>query len=243
VFVDSCWGTLLMYLGSYRLNIFGYPNAAALDETHLNPGLLDHRKAVEWIYGNVRPFGGDPDRMILFGQSAGYVRTRCSLSAADHSSAMAVDKYAYAYPEDPIVKGFIAQSGTASSGNSNDPTNSNFTYVAAQVGCSSSNKDAEFACMQKVNATAIINIYNKYNASTNGGRLLSFNPSPDNITSFSNYTDRQLRGRFAKVPTILAQVDNEGASLLPYNPAGPNQTAVDAFTRSISTCPNARGAL
>jgi carboxylesterase type B len=57
---------------SYRLNIFGYPNAAALDGTHLNPGLLDNRKAVEWVYNNIRPFGGDPDRMILFGQSAGY---------------------------------------------------------------------------------------------------------------------------------------------------------------------------
>jgi hypothetical protein len=156
---------------------------------------------------------------------------------------MAVDKYAYAYPEDPIVKGFIAQSGTASGGSSSDSVYSNFTYVASQVGCSSSNKDQEFACMQKTNATAIIEVYNKYNATTNGGRSLSFQPAPDNITSFSNYTDRQLRGRFAKVPAFLAQVDNEGASLVAYNPAGPNQAAVDAFTRSISTCPGAQGAL
>lgn len=156
---------------------------------------------------------------------------------------MAVDKYAYAYPEDPIVKGFIAQSGTASGGSSNDITNSNFSYVASQVGCSSSNKDEEFACMQKADAKAIIKVYNEYNASANAGRSLSFQPSPDDITSFSNYTDRQMRGRFARLPTILSQVDNEGASLVPYNPAGPNQTAVDAFTRSISTCPGAQGAL
>ena len=156
---------------------------------------------------------------------------------------MAVDKYAYAYPEDPIVKGFIAQSGTSSGGSSSDLTYSNFTYVASQVGCVSANKDEEFACMQKVDANTIIKVYNEYNASANGGRSLSFQPAGDNITSFSNYTDRQLRGRFAKVPTILAQVDNEGASLVPYNPNGPNQTAVDAFTRSIATCPGAKGAL
>ncbi|KAF2828752.1 alpha/beta-hydrolase [Ophiobolus disseminans] len=213
---------------NYRLNIFGYPNAAALDGKNLNPGLLDNRKAVEWIYNHIHAFGGDPDRMILFGQSAG---------------GMAVDKYAYAYPEDPIVKGFIAQSGTSSGGNSNDLTYSNFTYVASQVGCSSSRKDEEFACMQKVNASAIIEVYNKYNASANGGQSLAFNPAPDNITSFSNYTDRQLRGRFAKLPTILSQVDNEGASLVPYVPSGPNQTAVNAFTRNIATCPGAQGAL
>ncbi|KAF9693294.1 hypothetical protein EKO04_008897 [Ascochyta lentis] len=213
---------------NYRLNIFGYPNSAALDGKNLNPGLLDHRKAVEWVYDNIGAFGGDPGRMILFGQSAG---------------GMAVDKYAYAYPEDPIVKGFIAQSGTASGGASNDPTNSNFTYLAFQVGCSSASNDEVFSCMQKANATTIIEVLNKYNASSNDGRSLSFAPSPDNITSFSNYTDRQIRGRFARLPTILAQVDNEGASLVPYNPAGPNQTAVDAFTRNIATCPGAQGAL
>lgn len=156
---------------------------------------------------------------------------------------MAVDKYAYAYPEDPIVTGFIAQSGTASGGSSSDSTYSNFTYVASQVGCSSNSKDEEFACMQRVDAKTIIEVYNKYNASANGGRSLSFQPAPDDITSFSNYTDRQLRGQFARLPTILSQVDNEGASLVPYNPAGPNQTVVDAFTRNIATCPGAQGAL
>lgn len=199
-----------------------------MDGRNLNPGLLDHRKAVEWVYNNIDAFGGDPDRIVLFGQSAG---------------GMAVDKYAYAYPEDPIVKGFIAQSGTASSGSSNDPANSNFTYLASQVGCTSFNKDELFSCMQKADATAIINVMNKYNATANGGKPLSFNPSPDNVTSFSNYTDRQLRGRFARLPTILSQVDNEGASLVAYIPAGPNQTTVDAFTRSIATCPGAQGAL
>ena len=62
----------LANIASYRLNIFGYPNAAALDGKNLNPGLLDHRKAVEWIYNHIFAFGGDPDRMVLFGQSAGY---------------------------------------------------------------------------------------------------------------------------------------------------------------------------
>lgn len=62
----------ILTLFSYRLNIFGYPNAAALDGTYLNPGLMDHRKAVEWLYNHINAFGGDPERMILFGQSAGY---------------------------------------------------------------------------------------------------------------------------------------------------------------------------
>ncbi|KAF1949170.1 alpha/beta-hydrolase [Byssothecium circinans] len=197
---------------NYRLNIFGHPSAAALDRKDLNPGLLDQRKAVEWVYSNIRFFGGDPDRMILFGQSAG---------------GMAVDKYAYAYPDDPIVKGFIVQSGAASGLSWNDPRGTNFTYVASQ----------------QADARAIIEVYNKYSASTNGGKPLSFQPAPDDFTNFSNYTDRQIRGLFAKLPTLFTQTDNEGSSLVPFNPEGPNQAAVDAVTRNIATCPGAEGAL
>ena len=75
--LSSCLEDILSLL-SYRLNIFGYPNAAALDGTYLNPGLMDHRRAVEWLYNHVDAFGGDPERMILFGQSAGY----CEISPA-----------------------------------------------------------------------------------------------------------------------------------------------------------------
>lgn len=56
---------------SYRLNIFGFPKAAALDGHNMNPGLLDQRKAVEWVCQNIHAFGGDAEKMILFGQSAG----------------------------------------------------------------------------------------------------------------------------------------------------------------------------
>ena len=166
--------------------------------------------------------------MILFGQSAG---------------GMAVDKYTYAYPEDPIVRGFIAQSGAAVGGSSSDFTHSNFTYLASRVGCEQAGDDEIFSCMQKANASAIISVLNTYNATQNGGRSLSFQPAADNSTSFSNYTDRAARGRFARLPTLFSQVDNEGASLVGYVPTGPNQTAVDAFTRSIATCPQAQGAL
>lgn len=170
--------------------------------------------------------------MILFGQSAG---------------AFSVDMYTYAYPYDPLVRGFIAQSGLAdSSTRTFDPSGRNFTYVASQVGCdASASADDILSCMQSAPASSIIEVYNKYNASQNNGATLSFGPIPDDETVFSNYTDRQARGLFARLPMIISQTNNEGSSLLPYSPSGPagGQAAVDQFTRGIATCPASRGAL
>lgn len=213
---------------SYRVNIFGFPGAAALNGRNLNPGLLDQRKAVEWTYANIHAFGGNPEQMILFGQSAG---------------GSSVDMYTYAYPFDPLVKGFIAQSGVASNGIV--PTGSNFTFIASQLNCSSSTNtsitspDTEFACMQSLPASSIISIYNTYNSTLNSNLPLSFSTAADNQTRFTNYTDLLTRGLFARLPTIYSTTNNEAATLITYT--GPeaisNQTAANLQTARSFTCP------
>lgn len=57
---------------NYRLNLYGFLNLHALDERFdRNNGLFDQLMALRFVHSNIAAFGGDPDNVTLFGQSAG----------------------------------------------------------------------------------------------------------------------------------------------------------------------------
>ncbi|MEV0296007.1 carboxylesterase family protein [Nocardia sp. NPDC050710] len=53
---------------NYRLGASGF---AVLDGAPPNRGLLDQLFALTWVRENIRAFGGDPDKVTIFGESAG----------------------------------------------------------------------------------------------------------------------------------------------------------------------------
>ena len=59
---------LLIVTYDYRTNVFGFPNAP---QQPVNVGLLDLDAVVQWVYANIAAFGGDPERITIFGESAG----------------------------------------------------------------------------------------------------------------------------------------------------------------------------
>lgn len=61
---------------NYRVNLFGYMNLASLPggEEYRQSGylgLMDQVAALRWVKENISYFGGDPDRVTVFGESCG----------------------------------------------------------------------------------------------------------------------------------------------------------------------------
>jgi carboxylesterase type B len=177
---------------NYRLNLFGYAQSPALVKPHTNVGLRDQRLAIEWIYKNIAAFGGDPNRLILSGQSAG------SASAA---------AYLYAHPDDALISGAILMSGQAKlmlgrgdgslpgiPGNANGTET--FQTIANAAGCEVEESDwgAQLDCMRAKTAQDLVQVLTDLS-------IQGVTPYIDNQTVFPSdvYDAKGRTGAFAKV--------------------------------------------
>ena len=61
---------------NYRLNVFGFMNFVSVDSDFDDTGYLgikDQIAALTWVKENIAEFGGNPDNVTIFGQSAGSI--------------------------------------------------------------------------------------------------------------------------------------------------------------------------
>ena len=65
-------GDVVVVTINYRLGALGFLNLHALDDRlEANFGVHDQIAALEWVRDNIEQFGGDPEKVTIFGESAG----------------------------------------------------------------------------------------------------------------------------------------------------------------------------
>jgi acetylcholinesterase len=202
-----------------RSNIFGFPNAPGLTEKNL--GLLDQRLALEWVRDNIVEFGGDPSRIIGWGQSGG---------------AIAVDYLNFAYPSDPVYSGMILDSSTAlypqKAARTFDIAQTNFTAAAAALGCN--NATTQIDCLRNIP-------WQDLEAVLSADPTSNFIPIFDDHLVFSNYTNRYSVNALSPVPALIGTNQHEFNERVPTR-LGPfyNQSASDHDSEEVFLCSAAR---
>ena len=163
-------------------------------------------------------------------------------------TAASVDYYSYAWTSDPIVNGFIEESGTAANfGNAVPSNNTAYWYNATEkLNCGGANAGipATVACMRTKTFQQILNA----TALPPGLSAVSgqFGPTVDNKVIFIDYPQRAATGQYIQKPYLIGNNDYE-AGLFKIVAAESNTTLPDLawaiFNLASFTCPAADTAL
>ncbi|MCD7956713.1 MAG: carboxylesterase family protein [Lachnospiraceae bacterium] len=68
------WGNVVVVSVNHRLNVLGYLDLSSYGEEYQDSGyvgMMDLVQSLKWVRENIRSFGGDPENVMLFGQSGG----------------------------------------------------------------------------------------------------------------------------------------------------------------------------
>ncbi|KAF2884977.1 hypothetical protein ILUMI_21198 [Ignelater luminosus] len=142
---------------NYRLNVFGFLCFENQD-VRGNMGLLDQYFAMLWVRENIRYFGGDPDKVTLYGHSAG------AASVALHMIS-------------PRTAGFF-QRTIISSGAATSPwhftTNAKSASfeIVRVLGCLSSYLPSILQCLRSRSTQDLLKAYEEYQQSGNYSSML-----------------------------------------------------------------------
>lgn len=204
---------------NYRLGVFGFlthPELSAENEHGVsgNYGILDQIESLKWIKKNIAQFGGDPNNVMIFGQSAGAgsVKTICA---------------------SPLAKGLfnkaIIMSGgglTVQTENNNALSDSN---MRRRFRGPSSLKESEqltkeimdwagltdLAKMRKASTEFLYSVGNIYNSATGKFTFMTAMPIIDGYVNTKSFDDAALDGSLANVPYMIGFTMNDMGNMAP----------------------------
>ena len=185
---------------NYRLGALGYLVHAGLNAesdagVSGNYGILDQQAALRWVKANAAAFGGDPTRVLLFGESAGGQNTLVQLVA-------------------PGAKGLfsaaIAESG-GTYGTTLAEAQASLQSIVTSVGCGSAAD--QLTCLRAVSPSTLVSV------PTATGPLdtnsLRYTPVVDGVVIPDQVVTLITQGKQHGVPVILGTNADETSRTVP----------------------------
>jgi para-nitrobenzyl esterase len=173
---------------NYRLGVFGFlADPALADEAGSNAGnqaLFDQALALQWVKDNISSFGGDPNRVTVFGQSAG--ATDVCFHVASPTSR-------------PFFRAAIGQSGGCTLRTTTALEGAAVARrFARALGC------GDIACLRAKPVSALLA------TPSDGAAAPVFGPIVDGVFLPDQPRTLYDRGEIAKVPYLLGSNTDEG---------------------------------
>ncbi|OHF00070.1 lipase [Colletotrichum orchidophilum] len=205
-------GRPFIFVGvNYRLGGFGFLSGRdILEDGSANLGLLDQRQALEWVADNIAAFGGDPDKVTIWGESAGAISVFDQMALYDGNNT---------YKGRPLFRGAIMNSGSVIPADPVDCPKGQavFDAVVKAAGCQGSASALD--CLRSVSyetylraSTAVPGILS-YEA-----LALSYVPRPDGTALVDSPDILARDGRYAAVPMIIGNQEDEGTLFALFQP-------------------------
>ena len=205
---------------NYRLGIFGFmthPALSAESPHHVsgNYGILDQIQSLIWVKQNIAQFGGDPDNVTIFGQSAGAgsVRTLC---------------------ESPLTRGLFHKAVIMSGGGINvpakdgeegkpaTPVNKFFTYNPTLAESEAETKKvmdwAGLTVITKLRAASTEIMYTipqLYNMVNKTDVFLMQRPIVEGYVCTKNFDEATRGGTIADIPYMIGYTLNDMGDMAP----------------------------
>ncbi|KAJ9323564.1 hypothetical protein DTO027B5_4505 [Paecilomyces variotii] len=210
---------------NYRVGGFGFlPGKEVLADGASNLGLIDQRLALQWVADNIEAFGGDPEKVTIWGESAG------SISVFDQMLLYDGDN---TYNGKPLFRAGIMDSGSIVPANPVDTPSAQLVYdtVVKNAGCSSANDTLE--CLRELDYTDMLNAANSVPGILSYHSVdLAYLPRPDGKVLTDSPDALVKQGKYAKVPFILGDQEDEGTI---FALSQSNLTTIDDVVTYLST--------
>lgn len=178
---------------NYRVGFLGFPGGKdAKKDGVTNLGLKDQRMALRWVTENIRAFGGDPERVTVWGQSAG-------------AQSVVYQLLAYGGRGEKLFRGGVMSSGSVGTGNTwrvdDERQERSFRGILNITGCLGV-EDA-LGCVRKVPVTEL------WEKSNEIGGIFTWHPAIDDDFIVKAPTLQVLTGEFLRDVPLLAGTNSE----------------------------------